>query len=52
MEADVSVWELVQYSYCPRKLYFYKTLGIGIITRKKMEYGREEHTREHRRTKE
>ncbi len=42
----------MQYLYCPRKLYFYKTLGIAVVTQKKMEYGKEEHTREHRRTKE
>lgn len=52
MKADISVWELVQYYYCPKKLYFYKTLGIPVIARKKMEYGKKEHEMEHRRVKE
>lgn len=52
MQADVSVWDLAQYVYCPRKVYFYKTLGMPVVTRKKMEYGKEEHEREHRRVKE
>ncbi len=52
MEADISVWDVAQYVYCPRKVYFYKTLGLPVISRKKMEYGKEEHEREHRRVKE
>ena len=52
MEADISVWDLAQYVFCPRKVYFHKTLGIPIISRKKMEYGKEVHEREHRRVKE
>lgn len=52
MEADISVWDLAQYLYCPRKVYFYKTLGLPVVSRRKMVYGKEEHEREHRRVKE
>lgn len=52
MQADISVWELTQYFYCPRKLYFYKTLEMPVLPKKKMEYSKEEHEREHRRIKE
>ena len=52
METDVSVSDLVQYAYCPRKVYFSKVLGLSVADRKKMEYGKEEHKKEHRRSKE
>lgn len=50
MESDISVSDIVQYAYCPRKIYFLKTAGLPLAERKKMEYGKGEHTREHRRS--
>jgi CRISPR-associated exonuclease Cas4 len=50
MESDISVSDIVQYAYCPRKVYFLKTAGYPVAERKKMEYGKGEHTREHRRS--
>jgi len=50
MESDISVSDIVQYAYCPRKIYFLKTAGYPVAERKKMEYGKGEHTREHRRS--
>jgi CRISPR-associated exonuclease Cas4 len=52
MESDVSVSDLVQYAYCPRKVYFSKVLGLGVVSRRKMDFGKKEHEREHRRSKE
>ncbi|MGC1119610.1 MAG: CRISPR-associated protein Cas4 [Candidatus Methanofastidiosia archaeon] len=52
MEADIAVSDVVQFMYCPRKVYFYKVLGLPMVDRKKMTYGKDEHEREHRRVKE
>ena len=35
----ITVNDIVQYYYCPRKVYFLKTLGVPYKPRKKMEYG-------------
>lgn len=48
---DVSAWEVYQYFYCPRKLYFIRKLGLYPPERKKMKAGGEEHGSEHRRVK-
>lgn len=42
----VDAWDIVQYYYCPRKLYFLKTLGVPYSLRKKMEKGAEDHVKE------
>ena len=52
MQTDVSVSDLVQYYYCPRKVYFSKVLGLPTVHKRKMEFGKEEHQKEHRRSKE
>jgi len=46
---QIDVWEIVQYHYCPRKLYFLRTLGAPSPSKRKMEMGSEEHARERRR---
>jgi CRISPR-associated exonuclease Cas4 len=43
---EISVWEVYQYFYCPRKLYFIRKLGIYPPERKKVELGAEQHGRE------
>jgi CRISPR-associated exonuclease Cas4 len=48
---EVSVWEVYQYFYCPRKLYFIRKLGIYPPERKKMELGSGQHKREPDRTR-
>lgn len=48
----LQVSDIVQYFYCPRKIYFMKTLGLKVPPRKKMEMGKEEHESEHRRLNE
>jgi CRISPR-associated exonuclease Cas4 len=48
----MQVSDITQYFYCPRKIYFLKTLGIKIKSRPKMDMGKEEHDKEHRRIKE
>jgi len=45
----ISVFDLVQYTYCPRKVYFLKILGVPVKTRRKMEYGRAIQKKEKRR---
>ncbi|MFQ6076508.1 MAG: CRISPR-associated protein Cas4, partial [Candidatus Bathyarchaeia archaeon] len=39
----------VQYTYCPRKVYFLKVMGVPMVVKRKMEYGREVHERERQR---
>lgn len=46
---SITVSDIVQFFYCPRKVYFLKTLGVPIIARHKMEYGEEVHELEKRR---
>ncbi len=48
----IDVWEIVQYYYCPRKIYFLRTLGIPILKKRKMTKGQEEHMKEIKRIKE
>ncbi len=48
----LQVSDITQYFYCPRKVYFMRTLGIKVPARHKMDTGKEEHSREHRRVKE
>lgn len=36
------VSDIVQYFYCPRKVYYLKVLGVPFKTRRKMEVGKEE----------
>jgi CRISPR-associated exonuclease Cas4 len=45
----LTVSDIVQYYYCPRKVYFLKVLGVPISVRRKMEYGKETHEKERRR---
>jgi len=49
---EVSVSDLVQYYYCPRKVYFLRIAGLQVPPRPKMRLGTEEHDREHKRTRE
>jgi len=46
---SVTVSDIIQYHYCPRKVYFLRTLEVPAPVRRKMEYGAEIHEREHRR---
>lgn len=48
----LQVSDITQYFYCPRKVYFMKTMGIQVKPRPKMDLGKDEHEREHRRVKE
>ncbi len=52
VEDLLAVSDITQYFYCPRKVYFMKTLGIKIKAKPKMDMGKEEHDKEHRRVKE
>lgn len=52
VETTIQVSDITQYFYCPRKIYFIKTLGLKIKSRPKMDMGKEEHEKEHRRVKE
>jgi CRISPR-associated exonuclease Cas4 len=52
VEDMLQVSDITQYFYCPRKVYFMKTLGIKIKAKPKMDMGKEEHEKEHRRVKE
>jgi len=45
----VTVSDIVQYYYCPRKVYFLRVLGVPFVARRKMEYGKDIHDRERRR---
>jgi len=42
----VTVFDISQYFYCPRKVYYLRVLGVPAPTRKKMELGRDEQRRE------
>jgi CRISPR-associated exonuclease Cas4 len=46
---SITVFDIVQYHYCPRKVYFLRVLGVPVVVRKKMEYGQEVHDKERRR---
>ena len=52
VEEMLAVSDITQYFYCPRKVYFMKTLGIKIKARPNLDMGKEEHDKEHRRVKE
>lgn len=45
-DGEISAWEVFQYFYCPRKLYFIRKLSIYPPERKKMEASATEHWRE------
>jgi len=45
----LTVTDISQYYYCPRKLYFIRTLGITQVPKKKMELSKKEHDREDKR---
>lgn len=47
---EISAWEVYQYFYCKRKLYFIRKLGIYPPERKKMQVGGGEHGREQKRS--
>jgi len=46
---SVTVADVVQYHYCPRKVYFLRVMDVPAGVRRKMEYGDEVHEREKRR---
>ncbi len=46
MQPMVSVSDVVQYFYCPRKIYYLKVLGVPFKVKRKMEVGREEDEKE------
>ncbi|MEM4310898.1 MAG: CRISPR-associated protein Cas4 [Nitrososphaerales archaeon] len=48
----IDVWDITQYYYCPRKLYFLRTLKVPVTLKRKMEEGKEEHLKEIKRMKE
>jgi|GEM_PF-1159133 len=48
----ITVSDIVQYYYCPRKVYFLRVLGVPVVVRRKMEFGKETHERERRRVTE
>ena len=48
----ITVWDLVQYYYCPMRIYLLKTLGVPRTVKEKMLEGRDEHTKEFRRLRE
>ncbi len=45
----LTVSDIVQYHYCPRKVYFLRVMDVPAGVRRKMEYGDEQHEREKRR---
>jgi len=45
----VTVFDIAQYFYCPRKVYYLRVLGVPAKPRRKMEVGREEQAREEER---
>jgi len=51
-DGDVAVGDLVQYYYCPRKVYFLRVLGVTVPPRSKMRLGKSEHEKEYKRVKE
>ncbi|MBM5805556.1 MAG: CRISPR-associated protein Cas4 [Candidatus Verstraetearchaeota archaeon] len=48
-DVTVTVFDIAQYFYCPRKVYYLRVLGAPTKPRKKMEVGREEQSREEER---
>jgi CRISPR-associated exonuclease Cas4 len=48
----ITVWDIVQYHYCPRKVYFLRVMEVPAVVRRKMEYSEEIHEREKRRMEE
>lgn len=48
----VMVSDIVQYFYCPRKVYYLKVLGAPVIAKRKMVYGSSEDEKEERRLEE
>jgi len=48
-DGDVTVFDIVQYHYCPRKVYFLRVMEVPASVRRKMEYGSEIHEKERRR---
>jgi len=51
-DVTVTVFDIAQYFYCPRKVYYLRVLGAPTKPRKKMELGREEQSREEERLRE
>lgn len=47
----IRVGDIVQYHYCPRKIYFLEILGVPLVTKRKMVFGQEEHKKEIKRVK-
>lgn len=47
----ITVENIVQYHYCPRKVYFLEVLGVPFVTKKKMLFGQQEHNKEIERIK-
>ncbi len=48
----IQVSDIAQYFYCPRKVYFLRTLGIHPPEKPKMKMGKEEHEKEYQRVRE
>lgn len=48
---EISVWEVYQYFYCPRKLYFIRKLGLYPPEKRKMRLSEEHHRKEPERIK-
>jgi len=46
---SITVFDIVQYHYCPRKVYFLRVMEVPASIRRKMEYGRNIHEKEERR---
>lgn len=45
----ITVFDIIQYHYCPRKIYFLRTLEVPANIRRKMDYGKMIHEKEFRR---
>jgi CRISPR-associated exonuclease Cas4 len=45
----VTVFDIAQYFYCPRKVYYLRVMGVPAKPKRKMELGRKEQTREEKR---
>lgn len=52
MDEYIRVGDIIQYYYCPRKVYFIRTIEVPHSIRKKMIMGREEQEKEKRRVME
>ncbi|MDI6903700.1 MAG: CRISPR-associated protein Cas4 [Methanocellales archaeon] len=48
----LNVFDLSQYYYCPRKVYFLTVMGVPATPRKKMSYGKKEQEKERKRVTE